>query len=288
MAFSEFFEEKRKGIFREASLPVFGRQDVGITPGGVMDQFAFDCGNALLGNPENAPALEILVPPVLIAKKRLYFSIMGAPFIDPRLKVNASSTFLEHGIVHVANPEAEFHFGSRKSGLRSYLCFRTARDNVLDKSMVGRKMGEPEETRSWSDSEGLVRVIEGPEFQFLKNRDDFFITSWSVSKDTSDMGMRLESPVTLTVELKNMISEAVTNGTVQVTPAGPIVLLKYRQTVGGYPRVFSVISADVDLLAQYVPGQKIRFRKISIEEAWRAAHEKRAYIVSLRRRFSAF
>jgi antagonist of KipI len=102
------------------------------------------------------------------------------------------------------------------------------------------------------------------------------------------MGMRLESPVTLTVELKNMISEAVTNGTVQVTPAGPIVLLKYRQTVGGYPRVFSVISADVDLLAQYVPGQKIRFRKISIEEAWRAAHEKRAYIVSLRRRFSAF
>ena len=64
-----------------------------------------------------------------------------------------------------------------------------------------------------------------------------------------------------------MISEAVSDGTVQLTPKGPIILLKHRQTVGGYPRIFNVISSDVDLLGQYSPGQKIFFRKISIEEA---------------------
>jgi len=55
--------------------------------------------------------------------------------------------------------------------------------------------------------------------------------------------------------------------------------------VGGYPRVFSVASADVDLLAQCVPGQKVRFRRISIEEAWVAAKMKRDYTIFLRARW---
>ena len=65
----------------------------------------------------------------------------------------------------------------------------------------------------------------------------------------------------------NMISGPVTDGTVQLTPKGPIILLRQRQTVGGYPRVFNVIDPDVDLLAQYRPDQTLQFRPIDFNEA---------------------
>ena len=71
-----------------------------------------------------------------------------------------------------------------------------------------------------------------------------------------------------------MISEAVADGTIQLTPKGPIVLLKHRQTVGGYPRVFNVISADIDLLGQYAPNQILRFSKVSLDHALNIALQK--------------
>ena len=57
------------------------------------------------------------------------------------------------------------------------------------------------------------------------------------------------------------------NGTVQLTQSEPIILLKHRQTIGGYPRIFNVIYADVDLLGQYSPLQSIKFSEVSITKA---------------------
>ena len=118
--------------------------------------------------------------------------------------------------------------------------------------------------------------------------EDFLQTEWLASRDTNEMGMRLEAAMKLELRPGDMISEAVTNGTIQVTPTGPIVLLKHRQTIGGYPRVFSVISCDVDLLAQHMPGSAVRFRKIGIEEAWQLARRKKANIISLREQYPTF
>ena len=64
-----------------------------------------------------------------------------------------------------------------------------------------------------------------------------------------------------------MISEAVADGTIQLTPNGPLILLRHRQTVGGYPRIFNVISADVDILAQVAPNCLIQFKKVTRSEA---------------------
>ena len=80
-----------------------------------------------------------------------------------------------------------------------------------------------------------------------------------------------------------MISSVVADGTVQLTASGPYVLLRHRQTLGGYPRILNVISADVDLLAQLAPGQPVRFRMVEIEEARQAARLKHRELEAFKR-----
>ncbi len=75
-----------------------------------------------------------------------------------------------------------------------------------------------------------------------------------------------------------MISEAVSDGTIQLTPEGPIILLRHRQTVGGYPRIFNVITADLDLLGQYAPHQIIRFKEVTRDQAHSLLTKKNATI----------
>lgn len=64
-----------------------------------------------------------------------------------------------------------------------------------------------------------------------------------------------------------MISQPVTDGTIQLAPSGPIVLLRHRQTVGGYPRIANVIEADINKLSQFPPNTKVKFKLVSLDEA---------------------
>ena len=101
------------------------------------------------------------------------------------------------------------------------------------------------------------------------------------------MGMHLERPE-VELELTNqveMISEAVADGTVQLTPQGPLVLLRHRQTIGGYPRIFNVISADVDMLAQYGPQSLIQFQKVTMTKANNALRQQQKDLKDLKARF---
>ena len=82
------------------------------------------------------------------------------------------------------------------------------------------------------------------------------------------MGYRLDGPGLALREPLEMISEAVAFGTVQVPPDGnPIVLMADRQTTGGYPKIADVASVDLPLIAQTVPGDTVRFERISLDEA---------------------
>lgn len=275
-----------RGGFREVSLPAYGSQDVGISPGGAMDQFALECGNALLGNPHDSGALEMLIPPVLTVKIPVLIALTGAFLPKTLMKKDRKSTLLQIGAVYLAEPGSRLHFGSTKAGLRSYLCFRDAETVRSTADLVGRNLQGLDDLFGWTDQRGLIRVVDGPEASLLDDPNAFFSTPWRIGAETNDMGMRLISAVTLRAKTDDMISEAVTTGTIQLTPNGPIVLLRYRQTVGGYPRIFSVISADTDLLAQCSPGQTLTFGKVGIEEAWRHARLKAEAVASLRGRFS--
>jgi len=280
------FKEIRSGMYKEVSLPVFGKQDVGVTPGGAMDRFSLETGNAILGNEPGAPALQIIFGPAFELEKDCYFVLTGG--MHKSVKVSGVKSFeVEHGRVCFAAAGSQIDFGEKEYGFRTYLCYIPADQNKAGDKLISRERGPFESIANWMDPQGKIRVVEGPEYSFLDDKDSFVNNYWKITPDTSDMGMRLENVrAEVSVTMDNMISEAVSDGTIQLTPKGPIILLKHRQTVGGYPRIFNVISADVDLLAQYMPGQVLHFKKVSIEEAHKAAKQKKNDLDEIKQKFN--
>jgi antagonist of KipI len=115
-----------------------------------------------------------------------------------------------------------------------------------------------------------LRVIKGPEYAWFTPacQQAFWEQEFMVTTDSDRMGYRLAGAVLRLQEPAEMISGAVTFGTIQVPPEGqPIALLADHQTTGGYPRIGQVITADFSKLAQVPLGKKIRFQEISLAEA---------------------
>ena len=115
-----------------------------------------------------------------------------------------------------------------------------------------------------------IRAIIGGQFDWFteESRKQFFKDEFLITSQSDRMGYRLGGPKLELSEPQELISEAVTAGTVQVPSDGnPIVLMADRQTTGGYPKIAQVATVDLPVLAQVKPGEKIRFREIRLEEA---------------------
>lgn len=115
-----------------------------------------------------------------------------------------------------------------------------------------------------------IRAVRGPEYgQFSAvSQRAFWEEPFVVTTAADRMGYRLQGPALARLTDSELLSSAVTHGTVQVPPGGqPIVLLADRQTTGGYPRLAQVITADFGALAQAAPGQALRFREVTLAEA---------------------
>lgn len=273
----------RRGLFREVRGPVYGRQDLGYSPGGPMDRFSMQTGNIILGNDDFAPALEVIYSPVLEFEMDCLFVLTGAGRRNTRLLRTSAGRELSaetpHGVVACARKRDRIVFGETEYGFRTYLCFAPCDAEALGRksSLLGRSKPPYREMSAWADPDNRIRVMEGPEYRRLKNPSAFLDQSWRTTAEMSDMGIRLASPGSErpVVESEDMVSQPVNDGAIQFTPQGPIVLLRERQTIGGYPRVFNVIGPDVDLLAQYGPHQVIRFRRASLEESLAAVKTKK-------------
>lgn len=270
----ELLSVSKNGIFSQVCHPVYGKQDVGVSPGGAMDRFSHETGNIILGNKSFAPALEIIMAPDIRFNEDCFFILTGAKYNDVLL-TRSESENIQHGRVYKAMAGSILTFGEKEYGFRTYLCYTPARVCASEKPH-GRIRGDFSKIATWHDPDGGIRVIEGPEFKYLKEPHSFLENSWKVTSNLDSMGMRIEnSMVEASISLeKSMVSEAVSDGTVQLTPDGPIILLKHRQTIGGYPRIFNVISADVDMLGQYFPGQLIHFKKVAMKDALDAINRK--------------
>ena len=115
-----------------------------------------------------------------------------------------------------------------------------------------------------------LRVMKGPEYDLFipASQQALWEQEFTVTTDSDRMGYRLQGVPLRLQEPREIISSAVTFGTLQVPPEGhPIALLADHQTTGGYPRIGQVITADFSKLAQVPLGKKIRFKEISLEEA---------------------
>jgi len=248
-------------------LPVYGQQDIGISPGGAIDRFSFLTANRLLKNPDAAKCLEFILAPRPVFTKPCCCVLTGAAYKKAYLRRGHKHLPIIHGEVFVARTGDQLILRKKRYGLRTYLGWRVVNDpSILN--LNGKFRGDFSQIATWPDAHGKIRVLEGPEFQGLENPRRFFSQKWTVSSQLSSMGMRLlRTRQNLKISQGSMISGPVSDGTIQLTPQGPIVLLRHRQTVGGYPRIFNVIDPDVDLLAQYRPNQTIQFHLISLAEA---------------------
>lgn len=130
----------------------------------------------------------------------------------------------------------------------------------------------PSEWATTKPRHPILRVVKGSDPQRLKSSDwdRFLRESFTVAPDSDRMGVRLEG-IQFRCDLNgDLLSEAVAPGTVQLPPGGkPIVLLGDCQTIGGYPKVAHVITADLSVAAQLQPGDTVRFAEVSLADAQR-------------------
>ena len=115
-----------------------------------------------------------------------------------------------------------------------------------------------------------IRIIKGTNFDYFskKGKDIFFEKEFTVSKLSDRMGMRLQGPKIENIVNTNIKSEGLIKGVIQVPADGnPIIMLSDHGTIGGYPKIGVVISADYDKLVQLTPGTKIKFKEIELSSA---------------------
>ena len=115
-----------------------------------------------------------------------------------------------------------------------------------------------------------IRVIKGTNFNYFseKAKKIFFQNEFNISKLSDRMGMRLEGPKIENIVNTNIKSEGLIKGVIQVPADGnPIIMLSDHGTIGGYPKIGVVISADYDKLVQLPSGSKIKFEEVDLNSA---------------------
>ncbi|WP_207434755.1 biotin-dependent carboxyltransferase family protein [Sabulibacter ruber] len=134
-----------------------------------------------------------------------------------------------------------------------------------------------------------IRVVKGPEYDWFTSESQkaFWEQPFNLTSQSDRMGYRVEGPEIVLKEKRELLSTAVTFGTIQVPAQGnPIVLMADHQTTGGYPRIAQVISADLPILAQTLPGKQIKFQEVSLEEAYQLYFRQEQNIEQIKRAIS--
>lgn len=274
-----------------------GRPDglgLGLSRGGAADRTALIEGAALLGNPVSAAAIEISVTGGRFrADAPLRLALTGA---DMRATLDGAR--LEPRATHRMNPGEVLAIGAVERGVFGYL--HIAGGLMTDAELGGRgrhriaglglDLREGDRIALGADPEpdaaplrltpdptssAPIRMIPGPQTELFSQdvRELFEATAFVRSPKGNRQGVRLDhdgAPFR-TGEQLNQVSDFIAEGDIQMTGDGtPFVLLAECQTMGGYPRIGTVIPADLPRIAQAMPGDRLRFRFVSLAEAEKA------------------
>jgi antagonist of KipI len=150
-----------------------------------------------------------------------------------------------------------------------------ARAHAFSRALGSSRIGHWSAPANWTATavaRPLLRVVRGADWDRFNASAHNALTreNFSVTAEADRMGLRLDGPELIRLEPGDLVSEAVAPGTIQVPPNGkPILLLGDCQTIGGYPKIAHVITADLPMAAQLRPGDQLRFRAVSLA----AAHE---------------
>lgn len=276
-----------------------GVRHLGVTQGGGADWIAQNWANWLLGNPLNAPVIEITLGNLeLLAEADTCLALcgadLGAQLDDQTITPWRSFTVRKGQRLRFQNPV---------DGVRAYLaapggfvapqvlgsCSSVKRDQLgglqgdgqplkANDQLQWHKSGNPPEPRELSASQTpqrsgkiLLPVVLGAQIADFSGQSlfDAFNSTWQVDQRADRMGIRLLGPA-LRCERQQMVSEGVPLGAIQVPSDGqPIVLLNDRQTIGGYPRLGALTPTAVAQLAQCLPGTELQLKPMALESAQR-------------------
>jgi antagonist of KipI len=271
-----------------------GHAAIGVGVSGPMDAVALRVANILVGNPQDAAALEItLRGPRLRCNADCTLAVTGAPLA---IACNGSTLPMWQPVLIRAG--AELAFGSTRQGTRSYIAFaggiRTpallGSRSVDVNAGIGRVLaagdvfpvGTPTyevvpakwslDPAPWFDADTAqpIRVIAGAHFSRLDttSQRNLFEAELRIAADSNRVGYRFDGAKLALREPLELVSAGVVPGTVQLPPGGaPIALMAEAPTTGGYPRIAHVIAVDLPRLAQRRPGAAVRFTQVSPELA---------------------
>jgi biotin-dependent carboxylase-like uncharacterized protein len=270
-----------------------------------MDPYSHRAANALLGNHPGTATLEVtLLGPELGFEEERLIVVTGAEF---ELRVDGRPVAM--GVPFIAGAGSSLAFGQRIRGARAYIGVEGGFEPPMmlgsrathvgvgmgglggralkagDRLPLGERRFHRREARpaaglrALPDGHARVRVMIGPQHhRFRADALDVLQSApYTLAQRSDRMALHLEGFPLAHTSAADIISEATPIGSIQVPSSGlPIVLMADRQTTGGYPKIATLISADLGLAGQLAPGDGISFAVCSAQEAMAAliAHER--------------
>ena len=294
-----YFEILRSGI--NTTVQDIGRNylyHIGITVSGAIDQRSYKLANNLVNNRLYEAVIEFAYqgPLLKLRNGNSNFAITGDIFFN----IIRNNSKIEEGRCYenyTLKDGEQIDIISTKKSAYGYLAVSGGFEleetwksySVNTKAQIGPNAGNKysinekifikksiienikDRQIDYKDSfNNIVRVIKGTNFNYFSKeaKNIFFNQAYSVTRLVDRMGMRLDGPNLENIVNTNIKSEGLIRGVIQVPADGkPIILLSDHGTIGGYPKIAVVISADLDKVAQLTPGSKINFKEVNLEEA---------------------
>ncbi|HOG16148.1 MAG TPA: biotin-dependent carboxyltransferase family protein [Syntrophales bacterium] len=288
-----------------------GFLDRGVPLSGALDPFACRAANLLVGNAETEAVLEFtLMGPTLEILSAADIALTGA---DMGMTVNGGAVPGWRAVR--VSPGDIVRIPRAVAGCRAYLAVTGGIDvppvmgsrSTFVRARIGGVQGRglvkgdvlrrgerklSGDLRSFPDAwipryarEISLRAIPGPQDDsFRQGSAVFFSAVYEVTTEADRMGYRLRGPAVECDEgvPKSIVTEPTTPGNVQIPADGQPIILLVEQTSGGYAKIATVISPDLSRVAQALPGNTVRFERITVEDAHRLYREQQDLLSRIR------
>ena len=293
-----YLEIHRPGI--NSTFQDLGRKHlyhVGLPFSGAMDQRNYLISNSLVGNKKDEAVLEFAYqgPLLKVKNDNILFAITG----NVNFKIKKKTSEVVDGEcykTYLLNKDDELDIISTNQSVYGYLAvssgFKVEKfmgsystttragvgGNNGNKILVNQKIYinnskdilKNKKINFLNSKIEFIRILKGTNFDYFSENSiqEFFSKEFTVTKLTDRMGMRLKGPILNNNKESNIRSEGLIKGVIQVpTDGNPIIMLSDHGTIGGYPKIGVVISADYDKLVQLPPNTKIKFKLVELNEA---------------------
>jgi biotin-dependent carboxylase-like uncharacterized protein len=274
----------------------FNLQHLGIPPSGCMDIFLSRLANKLVGNKFNQAVIEFAYqgPLFKVISGEAHISITGnvkfeiikgngnlikglsnsSFYLEKEDKLNIISTI--ESIYGYLSIEGGFKLLEVKNSFSTLIKANIGPNqgkkigNKQEIIFSGKKENQNKKVFFQKDKSETIRVLNGLQRNFFSEKSikDFYSNEYTITNLTDRMGARLNGIKLQNIKTPNIKSEGIAKGSIQIPGDGlPIVLLSDHPTIGGYPKIANIISADYAKFAQKPPGTKIKFQLVNLNLA---------------------